>query len=123
VTSPGAGQATEYVDDVQAAAAALQGFGTTLQGTTSLEGLEAKVPEAEAKLDEFDAAIAELEGYTLDDATLEAQRQRLAATGPEVSDVLRRFVDAAASGDTEAVATLVPEVQQVITEFGQAATP
>jgi hypothetical protein len=124
VTSPGgAGQASAYVDDVQAAAAALRGFGTTLQGTSSLEGLRERLPQAQAQLDEFDAAIAELDGYTLDDQTLEAQRQRLAEAGPEVSDVLRRFVAAASSGDSEALASLVPEVQQAITEFGQAATP
>ena len=42
-----------------------------------------------------------------------------------MSDVLRRFLDAAESGDTEAVtAVLVPEVQRaLITAFGQAATP
>ena len=123
-TAPAQGGQTpqQYAADVQAAGTALQGFGTVLQGTTSLDDLRSKVPEANAALDEFDAAIAKLEGYTLDNATLEEQRAGLAETGPNVSDTLRRFVAAAESGDTEAVQALVPEVTQAISAFQAAAT-
>jgi hypothetical protein len=123
-TAPSGGTAepSEYVEDVQAAAAALQGFGEVLQSSTSLDDLKAKVPEAQAGLDEFDRAIAELDSYTLDDADLERQRAGLAETGPRVSDVLRRFLDAISEGDLQAVQDLVPEVTRTITEFQQAAT-
>ena len=116
------GQAQRYAADLQAAGTALQGFGGVLQGTTRLDDLRSRVPEANAALDEFEAAIGTLEGYTLDNATLESQRARLAETGPEVSDTLRRFVAAAESGDTEAVQALVPEVTQAISAFQAAAT-
>ena len=116
------GDTAGYVEDVQAAAGALTTFGTALQSTTSLDDLKAKVPEATQALDEFDQAIAKLDTYTLSDDTLDNQRAGLVRTGPKVSDVLRRFLDAAQKGDVAAVQALVPEVTSTITEFQQAAT-
>jgi hypothetical protein len=116
------GDTAGYVDDVQAAAAALTTFGTALQSTTSLDDLKSKVPDATAALDDFDEAIAKLDTYTLEDETLDKQRAGLVRTGPKVSDVLRRFLDAAEQGDVSAVQALVPEVTSTITEFQQAAT-
>jgi len=113
---------TDYVKDVQTAATALQSFGTTLQSSTGVADLKAKVPEARKDLDDFDAAIAKLGGYQLGIPKLDTQRQGLLRTGPKVSDVLRRFLDAAASGDLGAVTKLLPEVQSTITEFQTAAT-
>lgn len=121
-TTAGSGDAAAYVADVQEAAGALQEFGTLLQSSTGLDDLRTKVPEAQAALDTFDAAIAELDGYTLASAELEQQRAGLARTGPSVSDVLRRFLDAANDGDIEAVQALVPEVTTTIGEFQAAAT-
>ena len=80
------------------------------------------MPDATAALDDFDAAIAKLKAYTLADETLDKQRSGLVRTGPKVSDVLRRFLDAAEKGDVSAVQALVPEVTSTITEFQQAAT-
>ncbi|WP_217912806.1 hypothetical protein [Miltoncostaea marina] len=120
-TSP-VGQTNAYVDDVQAAAAALQSFGTTLQSSTGLEDLKSKIPGARTDLDEFDAAISKLENYSLPTDRLERQRTGLLRTGPQVSDVLRRFLDAAEDGDAAGVQNLLPEVQKTIGEFQQAAT-
>ena len=117
------GQNAAYVKDAKAAATKLQEFGAILQSTTSLADLKAKVPEAEAKLDEFDAAIAKLDTYTLDNPTLEKQRAGLAATGPKVSEVLNKFIQAASTGDTEAVQAVVPELSAAIQDFQNAATP
>ena len=117
------GQNAAYVEDARAAATKLQEFGAILQSTTSLDDLKTKVPGAEAKLDEFDAAIAKLDGYTLDNPTLEKQRAGLAATGPKVSAVLNKFIQAASTGDTEAVQAVVPELSAAIQEFQNAATP
>jgi hypothetical protein len=116
-------QNAAYVEDAKAAATRLQEFGAILQSTTSLDDLKTKVPEAEAKLDEFDAAIAKLDTYTLDNPTLEKQRAGLAATGPKVSEVLNKFIQAASTGDTEAVQAVVPELSQAIQQFQTAATP
>ena len=116
------GDTAGYVEDVQAAAAALTTFGTALQSTTSLDDLKAKVPDATQALDYFYNAIGELETYTLSDGTLDRQRAGLVRTGPRVSDVLRQFLDAAQEGDVAAVQGLVPEVTSAITEFQQAAT-
>jgi hypothetical protein len=118
----GGGETAAYVADVQEAAGALQEFGTLLQSTTGLDDLRGKIPAAQAELDTFDAAIAKLDGYTLEAAELEEQRAGLARTGPAVSDVLRRFLDAADEGDLAAVQALVPEVTQTIGEFQAAAT-
>jgi small-conductance mechanosensitive channel len=123
-TAGGAGGTTaEYLEDVGAAVGSLQSFSGLLQGTTSLADLQSKVPEARAELDSFDAAVAELDGYSFDNATLEAQRAQLAATGPEVADQLRRFLTAAESGDAEAIQQVLPGVTRALTEFQDAATP
>ncbi|MGE0026210.1 MAG: hypothetical protein AB7O78_03965 [Thermoleophilia bacterium] len=121
-TAPATGDTAGYVNDVQTAAAALTTFGTALQSTSSLDDLKAKVPDATAALDDFDAAIAKLNTYSLGEETLDKQRAGLVRTGPKVSDVLRRFLDAAQKGDVSAVQALVPEVTSTITEFQQAAT-
>lgn len=121
-TAPATGDTAGYVDDVQAAAAALTTFGTALQSTSSLDDLKAKVPDATAALDDFDAALAKLNTYSLSEETLDEQRAGLVRTGPKVSDVLRRFLAAAQKGDVSAVQALVPEVTSTITEFQQAAT-
>jgi hypothetical protein len=111
-----------YVADVQAAAGALSEFGNVLSTSTGIEDLKSKVPGARESLDTFDASIAKLDGYSLGIPRLDEQREGLAATGPKVSDVLRRFLDAAASGDLAAVQALVPEVTSTIGEFQAAAT-
>lgn len=122
-SSPAAtGDTAGYVEDVQAAAGALTTFGTALQSTTSLDDLKSKVPQATSALDDFDAAIAKLDTYTLEDDTLDKQRAGLVRTGPKVSDVLRRFLVAAEKGDVAGVQALVPEVTSTIQEFQQAAT-
>lgn len=111
-----------YVADAQAAAGALTEFGQLLQSVSGVDDLKAKAPAAQEALDEFDAAIAKLGGYTLSDATLEQQRAGLVEEGPKVSDVLRRFVDAATSGDNQAVQSLLPEVMSALQNFSAAAT-
>lgn len=121
-TTAGSGDSAAYVADVQAAATALQEFGTLLQSSTGLEDLQSKIPEARTSLDTFDTAIGRLDGYTLSSAELERQRSGLAETGPDVSDVLRRFLDAVEEGDIGAVQDLVPEVTRTIGEFQSAAT-
>lgn len=124
VSIPTTGDASvdQYVKDAQEAAGALTAFGTLLQGVTSVDDLKSKAPEAQESLDDFDAAIAKLDGYTLDNATLEKQRAGLVEEGPKVSDVLRRFVDAASSGDMSAVQALLPEVMTALQNFSSAAT-
>lgn len=118
----GTTDAAGYVADVQSAATALQEFGSVLSTSTGISDLKAKVPQARASLDTFDAAIAKLDDYTLGIPRLDEQRSGLARTGPKVSDVLRRFLDAAAAGDLGAVQKLVPEVTTTIGEFQKAAT-
>ncbi len=104
------------------ATTALKSFGELLQSSTSLQDLGSKAGEAQAKLDQFDVAIAKLGTYTLDSKQLDAQRAGLAETGPEVSDVLRRFLTAAAANDIAGISKLVPEVTTAIGKFQAAAT-
>lgn len=119
----GDGSALEsYRSDVLAAGAALQEFGTSLSSIGSLDDLSSMVGALEANLDDFDAAIASLGDYTLDDPTLEEQRQGLLETGPRVSETLRQFIRAAAEGDVTRVQELLPEVQSAVTDFQRAAT-
>lgn len=121
-SSGGAVEPSQYLSDVQSAAGALSSFGTLLQSVSSPDDLKNKAPQARTRLDEFDAAIAKLGTYTLDDARLERQRSGLARTGPRVSDTLRRFTDAAEKGDLAEIQRLVPEIQSAIGDFQAAAT-
>lgn len=116
------GDVQQYLTDVGAASQALISFGEILQNVDSPSDLENSADEAQAELDEFDTAIAQLDGYTLDDADLEEQRSNIVAAAPDVSDSLRRFVDAAAAGDISAVQSLLPEVTSALTNFQQAAS-
>lgn len=116
------GDVQQYLTDVGAASQALISFGEILQNVSSPSDLENSADEAQAQLDEFDTAIAQLDGYTLDDADLEEQRSDIVAAAPDVSDSLRRFVDAAAAGDLSAVQSLLPEVTSALTNFQQAAS-
>lgn len=120
-TTGGAGTG-DYLTDVKAATDGLQEFGTILSTSSGIDDLKSKVPQAEGALDKFDAAIERLGEYTIPVAALEKQRAGLAETGPKVSDVLRRFLDAAADGNVAAITELVPEVTKTIGEFQTAAT-
>ncbi len=117
------GAAAQLAADRQQAITALTGVLQAFSGATSVEDLQAAAPEARASLDELDAALQSIEGYTLDNAALERQRQRLAEAGGQASEVLGRFVDAAESGDPESLQSLVPELTQAASELQQAATP
>jgi hypothetical protein len=117
------GETAQYIKDVGAAVTALRSFSQLLQGTSSLEDLQSRIPQARTELDAFDDAVAKLDDYSFDNATLEAQRDQLAASGPRVSEQLRRFLDAAESGDAEAIQAVLPDVTQALTEFQEAATP
>jgi hypothetical protein len=122
-TAPTAtGTPSQYVNDVQAATDELKSFATLLQSSTGLADLKSKVPQAKEDLDKFDAAIATLATYTLADADLEQTRAGLVRTGPKVSDVLNRFLDAIQKEDIAAVQKLVPELTATVAEFQAAAT-
>jgi hypothetical protein len=117
------GETAQYVKDVGAAVTALRSFSQLLQGTSSLEDLQSRIPQARTELDAFDDAVAKLDDYSFDNPTLEAQRDQLAASGPRVSEQLRLFLDAAESGDAEAIQAVLPDVTRALTEFQEAATP
>lgn len=115
------GSNAQYLADVQKAAAALQSFGSLLQGTQNLADLKSRVAGARAKIDTFDAAVAKLGGYHLTDATLEKQRAELARTGPQASAALRQFLDAAGGGDVVKISAAGARVAQALGAFEQAA--
>ncbi|MDX6554476.1 MAG: hypothetical protein QOD86_671 [Miltoncostaeaceae bacterium] len=110
----------KYREDVRAAGSAIGNFARLLQND---ESFSAKEDRLQANLDAFQQNIEDLSDYTLTNATLEQQRAGLARTGPNVTDVLRRFMDAAADNDQDAIQDLAPEVQQVLSEFQEVVTP
>ncbi|MCU0308170.1 MAG: hypothetical protein MUE51_10480 [Thermoleophilia bacterium] len=125
VDTTGIGEVTQYLKDVQDASNALTAFGTALQNVNNPQQLESSYANLTAELDKFDEAIARMGGYTLEQAQLEAQRARLVAAGPALSDVLRRFLDAAQqaidTNDTAPLQAILPEVAQEIQNFVAAA--
>ena len=110
----GASALNRYRADVRAAGAAIGNFARLLQNE---EAFSAKQDRLQANLDAFDQNIEDLTGYTLTNAQLERQRAGLARTGPNVPEVLGRFMEAAAAGDEGAIQNLAPEVQEVLSEF------
>ncbi len=120
-TAGATGATAQYNADVRAALASLSSVSEQLQAATSLGDLQARVPGARSELGEFDATIATIAGYQFDDATLEAQRARVVAAGPDVSAALRDFLAAAAAGDPESVQSLLPEIVEANAEFVAAA--
>lgn len=111
-----------YREDVLVASGALRDFGNALGRVRGAAGLADRLDALEADLDVFDAAIANLSGYELGDLRLERQRAGLVRTGPAVSDVLRRFLAAAAAEDPAAVQDLLPDVRAAVAEFERAVT-
>ena len=99
---------------MRAAGAAIGNFARLLQND---ESFSAKQDRLQANLDAFDQNIRDLADYTLTNAQLERQRAGLARTGPNVTEVLGRFMEAAAEGDEGAIRDLAPEVQEVLSEF------
>lgn len=109
----------QVTTDLRAAQAALLGVSQSLQSAsgTSLDDLKAVVPDAREALTDFDDAIAKLASDTAPNAAQEKVRAAVASTGPKVSDVLGRLLDAIENGDEEAAAALVPEAQKVFGEL------
>lgn len=116
-TAGGGPQAAAYREDVATAQRSLVGFATTLRELQSPEDLTGSLGDLERDLDAFDGAVAGLDGHALDSAALREERAALLRTGPPVSDVLRRFLGAAAEEDIAAVQGLVPEVQRALTDW------
>ncbi len=102
-----------------AVGAALTGVIETLQTVSSgsLDDVKAVIPEARAKLTEFDDAVAALASDTTSDAAQERARAAVAAAGPKLSDALSRLFDALEDGDQAAAAAVVPDVQQTLQEL------
>lgn len=127
VPTTGDAQVDAFLQDVQKATGALTAFGTALQSVASPEDLKGQVSSLRGKLGDFDTAIGAMDGYTLDNATLEGQRSRLVATGPKVSDTLREFVDVAAEvkgpEDLAKITTVLPKVATALQDFSAAAQP
>ncbi|MEW6583765.1 MAG: hypothetical protein AB1416_13495 [Actinomycetota bacterium] len=129
VTIPTTGNAEidKYLGDVQQATSALTAFGQALQAVTSPDDIKSQVSSLRGQLGDFDAAIADMDTYTLSNATLEGQRSRLVAAGPKVSDTLREFVDVAASvdgpEDLSKLTAILPKVSTALQEFSAAAQP
>lgn len=110
-----------YLEDVQAAAAGLTRFGTILQNADDLDQLKAHATEARTNLRHFDRRVYVLSRYRLRDRALDRQRAKLARTGPPVTAVLSRFLDAAVVGDAALVTRLLPVVVRRIDAFQRAA--
>lgn len=122
-TDPGGagdGPLAAYEADVLEAVQALRRLGAALSSARSPRELSGRLEGLEGDLDDFDAAIADLEGYTLPDRQLETRRSGLARTGPAVSDVLRRLLVAIADEDLARVQRLLPEFRRTVADFQRA---
>jgi hypothetical protein len=123
IPTTGNAEVDKFLGDVQKATTALTAFGNALQSVSDPAEIKAQESSLRGQLGDFDSAIAAMDGYTLDVAVVEGQRSRIVATGPKVSDVLRKFIDAGASNDQGEIIRLLPEVTTALTDFTKAAQP
>lgn len=106
-----------YAGDLTDVDMALSGFGVALEAVGTPDDLRRQLPALTADLDRFDAAVARMQRYTVNNAAVEQQRAHVVRTGPRLSELLRRFVAAAEEGDTAAIQALVPELREAIRAF------
>lgn len=111
-----------YVSDVNAAANALNRFGTILKNASDLPALRRKHTTIRTQLRNFDRRIYAMSRYRLVDPALNRQRGRIAVTGSTLSVTYSDFVDAALLGDAAEVQRLVPVIQRKTAAFESAAT-
>jgi hypothetical protein len=111
-----------YLRDVQAGAESLRRFGVILQNTSGIADLKAKSNRARTLLTQFDRRMYVIGRYRVPSPTLNRQRARLARSGPPVTAILSRFLDAALTEDVDEVQRLVPIVTQRINAFQRAAS-
>lgn len=123
IPTTGDAEVDRFLADVQKATGALTAFGNALSQVSNPDEIKSQVEELRGQLGDFDSAIAAMDGYTLDNATVEGQRSRLVAAGPKVSDVLREFIDAGATGDLVKITGVLPRVATALQDFTLAAQP
>jgi hypothetical protein len=123
IPTTGNAEVDKFLGDVQKATTALTAFGNALQSVSDPAEIKAQESSLRGQLGDFDSAIAAMDGYTLPIEVVEGQRSRIVATGPKVSDVLRKFIDAGAGGDEAEIIKLLPEVTTALTDFTKAAQP
>jgi hypothetical protein len=123
IPTTGDAQVDKFLADVQKATGALTAFGNALSSVSNPEEIKSQATALRGQLGDFDSAISAMDGYTLDNATVEGQRSRLVTTGPKVSDVLRRFIDAGSTGDLVKITAILPEVATALQDFTKAAQP
>ena len=92
-------------------------FGTALQSTTSLDDLKSKVPDAPRRSTTSTRPSRSSTPTRSRTRRSTSSAPAWCATGPKVSDVLRRFLDAAATGDVERRAGAGPGGHQHDPEF------
>jgi len=112
---------THYLRDVQQATGALKSFGIGLTRLTTLADFRAKLPGLRRQLTTFDRSIRRLRSYRLAIRTIDAQRARLAATGPVLAKDADAFLDAVRDLNQGRPRSLATTVERDLRRFEKAA--
>jgi hypothetical protein len=83
-----------YLTDVQHATDALKSFGVSLTKLGTFAEFRAKLPSLRRQIQTFDRNIRRLRTYRLSFRNIDAQRARLAASGPALAKDASSFLDA-----------------------------
>ena len=112
---------TRYLTDVKQATTALESFGIGLTKLTTLADFRAKLPGLRRELTTFDRSIGRLRSYRLAIHTIDAQRARLATTGPVLAKDAGAFLDAVRDLNQGRARSLATTVERDLRRFEKAA--
>ena len=107
--------------DIRESRAAIATITAAVGAATDPSAVPALVDRVSAQLHAFDAAIASMQAYRVDDPALEDLRSRLVSTGVQASEVVRAFTEsarqAADANDTHALTRSVVALSASLAAF------
>jgi hypothetical protein len=112
-----------FVDDVQGAIAALSDYGDTVNQAGGPSGLRTAGAELKRSADAFEAAVASMGRYALDDDTLDRQRARIVDGGRPLAELMRDIATTAQAGEADALAAAARRFETAAEVFAQMVKP
>jgi hypothetical protein len=123
IAATGEVDAIVFAGDVQKLGGNLTQFGLTLQAAAQgPAALAERSTLLRSQLDDFDAIIGRMAGYTVSTPEFESKRLALVAAGPDVTSSGRELLDAAVAGDVAKLGEILPRFQTALTTLQNAVT-
>ncbi|GEM_PF-4342965 len=113
---------TRFREDLQAIRTSITDIGAAVAAHPKAAGATTLSATVSVSLQEFDRAVENMKGYTVESSAVDAYRTAIIAAAPALSDALRQFDDSVQqAGDSNSDATLMQaenQVGQALADFG-----